>query len=182
MKLLTQSSGFSLMELVVAISLSTMIGMVIFMSARSGDDQINSRDIRMAIQESAREGLYKMVQEIRQSAPSRITIGTGGTSGTSLTIQVPDPASLVNADYTLNWNSAHSIQYSLSNGQLIRTDQTTNKTAVLSNDVTAVSFTGDAAQPNRVTVALDVQKQLTNGRLMPPTALRMTAQAEVRNT
>ena len=179
MKKFLNISGFSLMELIFALSLSTMIGYVIFMSARAGDEQSNSREARMTLHDNAREGLYKMVQEIRQSAPSRITIPMDGTS---ISFQVPNPGSLVNEDYTLNWNSSQTIQYSLVADQIIRTNTTTGTTAVVANNVTSITFTGDSAQPNRVTIALNVQKTLTNGRLMPATPLAMTGQAEIRNT
>lgn len=175
---LNNEKGLSLVEIMMVVGLSAMVAYVVFRTTHYGNEQINAKEIRMSIQDQAREGLYKMVQEIRQSAPSRITIGGGGNS---LTFSVPDPSNLVNADYTTNWTSAHTINYALSGTQIIRTDQTSGKTAVIANDVNAVDFSGNAAQPNVVTVTMSVQKRLTNGQWMPANPLQVTGQAEVRN-
>ena len=171
--------GFSLVEVMFAVALSTMIGYVIFMAARTGDQQMDSREGRMTLQDNAREGLHKMIQELRQSAPSKTSIAGGAMTGSTIQFQVPDSSNLVNADYSLNWTAAKTIRYSLLNNQLLRTNVATNTTAVLANNVTAITFTGDTAAPNKVTIALSVQKTLTNGRTTP--TLTLTGQAEIRN-
>jgi type II secretory pathway component PulJ len=171
--------GFTIAEMMIVVALSSIITFGAFAILRVGTEQSQLSQTKMTLQDGAREALYKMVQEIRQSAPSRVTIGAGGNS---LQFQAPNPTSLVNATYDLNWTSAHTIQYTLSAGQLQRTDTTTNQTSVMANDITAIQFAGNIPQPTLVTITISAQRTLISGRQIPATPLQMTAQAEVRNS
>jgi len=188
---MNNQKGFSLVELMVAVMVSSFISYGIYMAMIIGSAQTQSTDIKMSIQDSAREGLYKMIQEIRQSSPDRITIGPGGTT---LQFSVPDPVNSVilpggaNPNnlpvYSTNWPAAHTIQYQLgglNNRQLIRTDLTVGQVTVMANDVVGINFIGNSAAPTVVTVNLGVQRRLTNNRLIPGTPLQVQAQAEIRN-
>ena len=173
--------GFSLIELMMVIAVSSIIMYALATTMLKGNEQIDSTALRMDIQESAREGLYKMTQEIRQSAPTRVVIA--GT-GNSVQLSVPDPANPVLADYTVNWAGSRSISYALggvNNRQLIRTDLGTNQARVVANDVTAVNFAGNSANPTLVTITISVQRTMINGKVIPVTPLQLVAQAEVRN-
>ncbi len=172
-------AGFTIVEMMIVIALSSIITFGAFAILRVGTEQSQLSQTKMTLQDGVREALYKMVQEIRQSAPSRVTVGAGGNS---LQFQVPDPTSLVNGSYTVNWAGAHTIQYALSNVQLRRTDTTTNRTSVIANDITGIQFSGNIAQPTLVTITVSAQRALTNGRQVPVAPLQMTAQAEVRNS
>ena len=179
-KKLSDQRGFTLVELMVGLMASAVIAYSIFVAMRLGTEQINTAGVKMTIQDSAREGLYRMIQELRQSAPSRITVGSGGNS---ITFNVPDPSSSFTGGYAVNW-PGHQIQYAIggsNNNQIIRTNLTTNETKVIANDVTALSFTGNSGQPTVVTVAMSVQRTLTNNRVVPATALQLTGQAKIRN-
>ena len=173
--------GFTLMEMMVAVGLSTMVGMVLFTSVRYGNEQVDTREARMTMQDNAREGMYKMLQELRQSGPSKITVGTG-----YIQFQIPDPSSLVTTSYAVNWTNAHTIKYSVggtNNTQLIRQDVTSNKTAVVANNITGLTFSGSpSSAPTVVTATMSIQKTLSNGRVMPIQAMTLTSQAEIRNS
>ena len=169
--------GFTLVEMMMAMAISCVVAAALFMAMRTGNEQLETSDMKMTIQDSAREGLYKMIQEIRESSPTRITIGAS-----DITFSVPDPNSPVDGTtYAPNW-PGHTIRYAISGTQVIRTNSTTGDTSVIANDVTALSFTGNAAQPTVVTVALSVQRTLKNQHLLPATALQITGQARIRNT
>lgn len=173
--------GFTLMELMMAIALSSILFYALSATLRGGNEQLDSAGLRMNIQESAREGLYRMIQEIRQSSPTRITLGAGGNS---IQFRVPDPANSTNADYTPNWGSSRNISYTLggiNNRQVIRTDAATAQTQVVANDVVTLNFTGNGAAPTLVTATMSVQRTLSNGKVVPNPALQLTAQAKVRN-
>jgi len=173
--------GFSMTEMMVTMAVSTMIAYAIFAVMRAGQFEVQQTQMKMTIQDSAREGLYKMTQEIRQSAPDRIDILNAGAS---IQFDMPDPDNSVSADFSVNWGSAHTIQYArggLAGNQIIRTDVETGLTSVIANDVTAVTFTGNGADPDTVTVTMSVQRQMTNNRWIPVNPLQMTAQAEIRN-
>ncbi len=179
MKLLDER-GVTLLELMIAISVSTIIAYVLFVARRTAQTQMDTTNVSMSIQTSAREGLYRMLQEIRESAASRITLGSGGSS---ITFNVPDPSSPVTAGYAVNW-PGHQIQYArggTNNSQVIRTNSTTGQTSVIANDVTGLTFTGTGGN-SVISVSMNVQRNLLNGRSIPATALVLSGQAKVRNT
>lgn len=176
-----RSRGFTLVEAMLSVAISSMIAYSIFTVMRAGETQQEGIRVKMTIQDSAREGLYKMAQEIRLSAPDRITINGGGDS---IQFDIPDPSNPVEADYTVNWTGAHSIQYELGGDdgdQIIRTDLTSGQTSVIANDVTGLNFTGNSAEPDLVTITMGVQRTMTNNRQIPETPLQLTGQAEIRN-
>ena len=178
---LRKQNGFTILEMVMTVAISLVIAYSIFAVARSGQDQIQTSHIRMTIQDSAREGLYKMTQELRLSAPSRIAIGNGGNV---ITFTVPNPNNSFAADFSVNWAGAQSIRYALggtNNRQLIRTNQTTGQTSIIANDVASILFQGNGANPSLITITMNVQRALTNTRFIPQTPLQLTGQAEVRN-
>src|SRR5262245_39117742 len=137
MRMIRDERGFfSLVEMMMALAISLVVAAALFMAIRTGNDQLETSDLKMTIQDSAREGLYKMIQEIRESSPSRITVGTS-----TITFNVPDPNSPVNVStYAVNW-PGHTINYARggTGNQIIRTNSTTGTTTVIANDVTALS-------------------------------------------
>lgn len=173
--------GFTLTELMLALGASTMIAYATFAAMRVSLNAFDSNSVRMTIQTSAREGLYRMVQEIRESSSTRISITN---SGSTITFTVPNSASPVTASYGVNWGD--QIRYQLGTGvnaaRIIRTNMTTNNTTVMASDVTSVTFTGNSSTPTVVTAVMNVQRSLLNGRNIPASPLQMTAQARIRNT
>ncbi|OQA57304.1 MAG: hypothetical protein BWY42_00640 [Candidatus Omnitrophica bacterium ADurb.Bin277] len=174
--------GFSLVEVILAAALSSIVVFGIFMIFQVGNEQTQLSQTLMTLKDTVRESLYKMAQEIRQSSPGRITIGPGGNT---ITFSVPDPGSPVSANFQIDWTSAHSITYALGGTggrQLVRTDNTSGLSSVIADNITGVQFTGNAAQPNVIAITLSAQRTLISGRQIPAVPLRMTAQAEVRNS
>lgn len=174
-------AGFTVLELLITTSLSSVVLGTLFLAMQTGQIQLESSDARMTMQDSAREGIHKMVQEIRQSAPTRITI----TNGSAIQFTIPDAATPLNSSYSVNWSNGDVIQYALggtNNQQVIRTNSSAGTTKVIANDVTALSFVGNSGSPTVVTITMSVQRTLKNGRLLPAAALQLTGQAEVRNT
>ena len=189
--MITTQKGFSLVELMMAIGISSMIFYAMFAAMRVGDRQTETSDLRMTIQDSAREGLYRMVQEIRESAPDRVTIGAGCNS---ITFNVPNPNNPINvATYAVNW-PGDQITYSRNaSNQIIRSNATTGQTTIVANDVTAVMFTTDTTSPfacstgpagniSAVSVVESVQRNMKNGRSVPATPLQIAGQAGIRNS
>ncbi|MFA6600305.1 MAG: hypothetical protein WCU74_04730 [Candidatus Omnitrophota bacterium] len=175
--------GFTTIELMIVVMISTFIGMSLFVILRAGEIQTQTAEVRMQLQDSAREGLYKMLQEIRESAPDRIAALPQG--GASLTFNIPDPANPLNADFSVNWGVSDQIRYALgglNNRQLIRTNLSTNTQTVLANNVTQLTFAVNRQlNPTLISVTMRVQRTLENGRLVPATPLVMTGEAEIRN-
>jgi len=175
-----QEKGFTLLELMVVVGISSVISCALFMALRMGSDQVETSGLRMTVQDQAREGLYKMIQEIRESAPSRIAIGGGGAN---IQFNIPSSNNTVNAlSYLVDWTNALSIRYALggiNNQQIIRTNLNTGQTTVLANYVNALTFTGNAAQPSWVIVTMGVQWTGMNRRQM---STQLTGRANIRNT
>jgi prepilin-type N-terminal cleavage/methylation domain-containing protein len=172
--------GFSLLEMMLVIAISTFMAYVMFAAMRAGDHQIQTAQVKMAIQESAREGVYRMIQELRMSAPDRIAI----TGGNTIQFEIPDSTDRVTGSYDINWDGAQTIRYArggLNGNQIVRTNVTTGQVSIIGNDVTAVTFAGNDAAPEIVTITLSVQRTLINGRVTPATPLQISGQAEIRN-
>ena len=187
-KTIRGTAGFTMMEMMVTVGISSMLTFAMFHVMKVGAVQSEIADVRMTIQDSGREAIYKVVQELRMTSPSRVTFGS---SCTSITFNVPDPGSPVNGTtYAVNW-PGHQIQYSFAGTQLTRTNVTTGQAVVVANDVTSAMFTTDTtspftcatgASPNTVTAVLNLQRSLKNGRSIPATPLQVAAQARIRNT
>ncbi|MSR77636.1 MAG: prepilin-type N-terminal cleavage/methylation domain-containing protein [Candidatus Omnitrophica bacterium] len=172
--------GYTLTEIMLVMGLIGMAGYMLFSATRAGNEGNSTREAKMGLQDGTREALYKMTQEIRQSSPTRITVGVGNTD---IQFSIPDPSSLTTtSNYTLNWASAHTIKYAKVGTQLLRTDMTTGKIAVLCSDVTSLSFVGNANPPTLLSIVVNVQHTTPEGRTIPTTPLQLTAQAEVRNS
>lgn len=163
----------------VVLAISSIVAYATFVAFRSGDVQYQTSQVTMTIQDSAREGLYKMIQEIRHSSPTNgnIVIEAG-----SIRFDIPNPTNPVQSDYTENWGDPKQIQYALSGTQIIRTNLTPNSNEapqVMANDVTALSFTQAG---NILTASVSVQRQLVNGRSIPTQPVQMSVQTELRNS
>ncbi len=181
MKIKMKRPGFTLVEVMVSTALSVIIAFTVFAVLRAGDAQSQTAQVQMILKDSAREGLYKMIQEIRQSAPDRVSIGAGNAT---IQFNIPDPANAVTADFHVDWADSFLIEYrlgGLNNSQILRTNLTTNQITIMANDVVGVLFAGNQANPTLVTVTMNVQRRLLNGRLLPFQPLQMSAQAEIRN-
>lgn len=188
LKKIQKMNGFTMMEMMVTVGISSMLTFSMFHVMKVGAVQSEVADVRMTIQDSGREAIYKVVQELRMTSPTRVTFGG---SCASITFNVPDPASPVNSTTkAVNW-PGHQIQYAFAGTQLTRTNVTTGQTSVIANNVTSAMFTTDTtspftcatgASPNTVTAVLNLQRSLKNGRLIPATPLQVAAQARIRNS
>lgn len=179
MKTLKDEKGFTLLEMLVTVSISVILGYGLFLALRAGDEQRQAADAKMLVYDSAREGLYKMLQEIRLTAASKVTIGTGNSS---ITFSIPNASTPVDSSYGVDWTSAQQVTYTLggtSNNQVIRTVNGTS--TVLAHDVTALRFTGNSAQPSIITVTLSVQHTTAGGRSMAVSPIQISGEARLRN-
>jgi prepilin-type N-terminal cleavage/methylation domain-containing protein len=180
MNTMNNERGFTLVELMVGVTISSIITYSVFTVMRTSQEQIYATDVKMAIQETGREGLYKMTQELRLSAPNRVTIAGDGQS---IEFQVPSHSAPVSSDYEANWDDAHTVSYQLdaANKQLIRImDGDAANAVVLMNDVTDVDFEGDATEPSVVSVTVDLERALGDGRAITEN-IDVTLNAELRN-
>lgn len=183
--------GFTLIEVVIAAALSTIIIFGVFGILQVSNQALQIIHAKMTLQEGPREALFKMAQEIRQTGWHQIdnlgtVVGNVESSSTiTFNVPIPDPAVLVAGDYGPNY--AYHISYTLDadNHQIIRT-ATNNitgetKQTILANEVTGLEFSRNTSALGLITIRIDAQRQLPDGRLIPPAPIRMSSQAEARN-
>jgi prepilin-type N-terminal cleavage/methylation domain-containing protein len=183
------AEGFTLIEVMIVAAISTVILFGVFSILKVSNEQLETIHGKMSLEESSREALFKMAQEIRQTSHSQITnFGTGQSlSGNTINfrVPVPDPDELTLKDGSYAPVYAADINYSLDaeTHQIIRTSQEAGvtKQAVLANNVTSLAFSRSSAISALVTITASVQQQLADGRLIPEQPISMTMQAEARN-
>jgi len=184
-------AGFTLVEVMITAAISTIIIFGIFGILKVSNDQLDTIHTKMSVEAGPREALFKMAQEIRQTAYHKIlNFGTGNSlNGNTINFRVPvpspDESTLVDQNYLPLW--AYDINYSLDENthQIIRTATDSGtlvaKQAVLANEVTALTFSRPNTTSGIVTITVSAQRQLADGRLIPEQPIEMTMQAEARN-
>jgi len=187
--------GFTLTEIMIAATVSTLVIFGTFAILQVSNRHLQIIHAKMSLQEGPREALFKMAQEIRQTAWHKIdnNFGAAGADGVErsstlkfvVPVPAPDAASLVDANFAPKW--ANDIVYSLdgTTRQILRTstDLTTleTKQAILANEVTALEFSRRSSSPELITISVSAQRVLADGERIPETPIQMTAQAEARN-
>ena len=177
--------GFTMLEVVMVTAISVIIFAVAFNLLRISNEQFQVINAKMTLEESLRDALFKMAQEIRQTSYTKIlSFGTGNSvSGNTINFRVPvpspDASTLVDSSYTPLW--AADINYSLdsSTHQITRTSAEggVTKTAVLANNVTSLTFSRPNATSGLVTITANAQQTLSNGRVVPITQIQVIAEA-----
>lgn len=165
--------GFTVLELLVTVSLFTMLMLLLGMVIRGGDAQIQQSQARLLLQESLRDSLYRMGQEIRESSPARVAVANAGAS---VSFQIP---AAVSDGGVITWSN--SITYTvggINNRQLLRTDTGTGQTRVMANDVQSIVFALQGAPVERVSYLVTARRDLTNGRMLTAS---FTGEARLRN-
>lgn len=187
--------GFTLVEVMIAATVSTIIIFGAFGILQVSSAQLNRIHVKMSLEENSREALFKMAQEIRQTSNNKIVDNFGtedanqveSTNTISFIVPVPSPdaASLVDVNFDPKW--ANSIQYSLNEDtrQIIRTSTDlitlAARQAVLATDVTSLTFSRKTSSPELITITANVQRELTDGTKIPDEPMQIITQAEARN-
>ncbi len=190
----TMKCGFTLVEIIIATAISVIILFGTFAILQASSNQLNTIHAKMTLQEGPREALFKMAQEIRQTAYNEITdFGSGNImAGNEINFRVPvpepDESTLVDSSYSPLW--AADIRYFLDSNtqQILRTSvildeegNPTVKQSVLANNVTALSFSRPSAISPLVMIQISAQLTLPDGRTIPDQPIVLTTQAEARN-
>lgn len=186
--------GFTITEVMLAAAISTVIIFGVFGILQVSNRQLQNIHARMSLQEGPREAMFKMAQEIRQTAWHKIAgLGTAGADGVessstiNFVVPVPSPnsSSLVDANLTPKW--AHNIQYLLdgTNHRILRiaTNLTTLATqqSILANEIRGIEFSRETSVPGLITIRIAAQRELPDGQRIPEEPIWMTTKAEARN-
>lgn len=185
--------GFSLIEVAIAAATSTIIFFGVFGILQVSNEQLETIHAKMTLQESLREAIFKMAQEIRQTSVSSQPLNFGAGNSLqgnqinfSIPVPSPDETTLVDQNYLPLW--AANINYSLdeTTHQILRTatDRETlaQTQAVLANDITALTFSRSSILSRLITITVSAQRVLANGRRIPEEPIQLATQVEARNT
>lgn len=167
-----RSGGFTLIEMTVTTAVFTLLMLLVGMILRSGEEQARQSDIKMSLEESARESLARMALEIRESAPAQTAVLNGGNT---LSFQIP--AAVSNAG-TITWSNPILYNVGGNGTQLVRTDTGTGVITVLANDIQNVAFTLNGNPVASVGLTVTARRLMTNNR---PITIISTGEARVRN-
>jgi len=186
--------GFTIIEVMIAATVSTIIMFGAFAILQVSNRHLEVIHARMSLQEGPREALFKMAQEIRQTAWHKIdTLAAADANGIErastinfvVPVPAPDAAALVDANFTPRWSSNIRYQLDTTTHQILRisTNLITNeqKRAILANEVTALEFSRLTSTPGLITITAAAQREMPDGRRIPDQPIQMTTQAEARN-
>ena len=168
----TQSKykGFSLPEMMASLAVFSLIMVLVSAILRGGEDQVRLGEIKMNLQESARESLYRMALEVRESSPSKVALASGGAA---LSFQIP--ASVSNSG-VITWSPSITYQLGGNGTQLVRI--TGGQTTVLANDIQSVAFGASGSPIATVSFSVITRRTMINGRILSVTS---TGEAKLRN-
>lgn len=175
------NKGFTLPEMMVSMAIFSILMLLVGMILRGGGEQMQLASLKMNLQESIRESLYRMGLEIRESSPPNVAVGAGGST---LTFQIP--AGVSNSG-VITWSSPITYQRGGNGTQLVR--MMDGQTAILANDIQNVTFsiTTGAPQSGGVSImasmgtvifSVTARRAMINGRVLSVTS---TGEARLRN-
>ena len=168
-KRLGKIQGFTILELLVAMGVFSLMMALFGAILIGGQNQVRLNDMKMNLQTSVRNSLTQMSLEIRESSASRVTVGSGGST---LTFQIP---SSVGNSGTITWSSPITYQVGGNGRQLMRVDGNGN-TTILANDVQASNFA--FVDANTLVYSVTAQRTTVDGRTVSTT---LTGDARFRN-
>ncbi|MBI5873879.1 MAG: prepilin-type N-terminal cleavage/methylation domain-containing protein [Candidatus Omnitrophica bacterium] len=155
--------GFTLIEVLVVVFLASIIFSALFMVMSSGRTTWYSADTQISLQQEMRKAMRQIADDMRQSGISQISIPADSTTYSSISFNVSEGAG---ASGVINWSSS-PINFSLSGGQIIRTDGST--TRVLANNITSLGFTRQFTSPKVVRTNITAQKTSAFGGVLNAT-------------
>lgn len=172
-----EKRGFTLVEIIVVVFLFSIIFAAIFSVLATAKNSLSSGESQISVQQACRNGLDAMIKELRQGSISTIQdVPPDGVDYSAITFQIP----LSIGASGITWSSV--IQYSLGglNGsQLLRTQSGAQR--VLGNNISAVSFSRSASDPNVVNISITAEKNTFPGFTARQSTITLTSQVKLRN-
>ncbi|MFA5038505.1 MAG: prepilin-type N-terminal cleavage/methylation domain-containing protein [Candidatus Omnitrophota bacterium] len=148
-----EKRGFTLLEGLVVFFISTIVMGALLMMLSSGRRTWYSVDAQITLQQELRKALGQMLTDLPQSSEIQISCPSSGTLCPSLSFNVSRG---VLSGGAVNW-SANPINYSLSSGQILRTEGASVR--VLANHIANMTFQRQAGLSRVVQINLTAQKQ-----------------------
>lgn len=150
-------TGFTLVEVLVAAVVLSLLVMGVLTVLNSSDMAWNVDMGLVDLQQQARQVMARMIREIRQA--DSVTIGSS-----TVTFSTP-------------WATAGNIIYSLNNGQIIRTYD--SSTSVLANNINSLIFSSPVS--DIVEIQLQAQKSVRGRTITFPMTGKLIEKVRLRN-
>ena len=178
--------GFSLMEVLVALSILTIVSAVTFGALRVYDVTITMSNTKSHLYAQLNQGLNKMKEELSQSSRPVILVSNpgvvDGTGFTSIDFQIPLPD--LDANNDIQWGdgvvAGRTIRYYLGNltkpNQLIRYVAGVSS-SVLANDIEDLRF---ILSGNSLNIGMRATKQAQRG-IVPKLSLISSTDVDFKN-
>ena len=159
--------GFSLIEVLVAIVIMTVILAGVFMAMGVGQRSFFTGDTETELREDITRAVMTMDGEISQTKPTRTNLDIGETAN-SITFSVPNDnngdGSVVDALGSIEW-SANIVYSRNASNQLIRTFGGVNR--VIANNIVTLQF--QRTQDRIIQVDITAQDTSNLGRIIQDT-------------
>jgi prepilin-type N-terminal cleavage/methylation domain-containing protein len=156
--------GFTLLEILVAVSIFTLLSLAIFAVMDLGRDSWFTGSAVTETHQEITKSFMIMEKEIRETRAAEIDL-TSGTSAPSITLKVPQDidadGDVLDALGRIEWSG--NITYALNaSNQITRT--ASGATSVIANNIVSLQFTRPVASPDIVQVDVAARKTSFTGR------------------
>ena len=166
--------GFSLIEFMIVLLIFSIIMGSVFSVMTVSKTSWYSGSTQIEVQQETRRGMDRMVKELRQTNPTKITgVPANGTPYNSISFRL----SVVDANGNTTWSS--TINYSLgglNNQQILRTENSQQE--VLANNIINLQFERSVSTSNVLEINLLSQKSIILGHNI---GTSLTSQIKLRN-
>ena len=152
--------GFTLLEAMVVLLISTVIIAALFMTMTSGRSSWSTADTEISLQQDLRKAIVTMGQELRDSGNAHISCLANGTPQSSISFNVSQG---VDGTGNMIWSTI-PVNYSVISGQLVRTEN--GNSEILANNITSLAFVRTASAVNIVRINLTAQRTTQFSRLI----------------
>lgn len=152
--------GFSLAETLVTVFIFSLLAAGLWAITLAGERSWQANRTKVELQQDMRKAMEAMINELREAGPASISnVPANNTAYTTITFQIPSGVSFGQVTWDPN-----SIQYVLGGSpatQLRRVSGGTTK--VLANNVQSLQFQRFSADPERMLVTMQGQKNTVKG-------------------
>ena len=180
------SKGLTLMEVLVTVSILTIVFGMTFGAMRIYDVSISMGSTKSNLSAQATQALNKMREELSKSTASRVIVNDGGVMAgkplpDSIDFQIPMG---LDANQNIQWGDGGIetawIEYYLRDNQLVKMFDvyvTTEPQIVLANDITNLRFT---LSGNSLTIDVTASKAIQRG-IIPALSVTMSTRVDFKN-
>jgi prepilin-type N-terminal cleavage/methylation domain-containing protein len=156
--------GFTLLEILTAVSIFTLLALAIFAVMDLGRASWFTGSASVEAHQEMIKSFMIMEKEIRETRPAEISL-TSGTSAPSITLKIPQDidadGDVLDASGNIEWSG--NITYALnSSNQITRTAP--GAVSVLANNIISLQFTRPVSSIDIVQVDVTARKTSVTGR------------------